>query len=76
MILGQEEGENIHLKGTEPAQAYLQGFCSRNLGSDSTYNIAVMAAEQRGGSTSHRAPALAPPSPASSPTKVTAASTP
>ena len=51
-----------------------QGFCSSNLASDPSPNRVVTANDQRGSAALH--PTLAPPSPASPPTKVIAASTP
>lgn len=65
----EEREENTYLKGTEPAWAQPSGFCSSNLGSDSTSDRMVMTTEQRGRTTSYAAPAL-PASSATPPTKV------
>ena len=68
--------EKTHLKRIKLARADPPGFCSSNLGSDPYPDRAIMATGQRGHPTSYLAPALAPPSPATSPTRVIAASTP
>ena len=68
---------NTHLKGHQnKVGSDPQGFCLNNLGSDPTPDRAVMTIAQGGIPCSHPAPALAPPCPAQSSTKMRAPSIP
>ena len=69
-------GEGAHLAGVPPAQTNLQGFCSSHWGRAPAPRRVVLALSSGEAPSHSLARALAPPSPAPPPTKVTAARTP